>query len=102
MTFGVIRPTTFARFAFAGVAGFFFFAGFFFDGFAFGFAGDFFFVGFAFNNAAARCNFPASAFRAEVGTAAPPAARAAARFRRCDSRFTLRCSSLSRYGTRLR
>ena len=86
LTFGVIRPTTFAR-----VAGFFF-ARFFVDDFFFVgfFTGEFFFVGFAFNDAAARFSFPASAFRAEVGTAAPPAARAAARFRRIRSRFDLR------------
>ena len=95
LTFGVMRPTTFAPGGFAFVARFF--AGFL-TGFGFFFAH--FVIGvFAFNDAAARCSFPASAFRAEVGTAEPPAARAAARFRRIRSRFALRCSSGSRYGT---
>ena len=52
LAFGVIRPTFFERF----VAGFFFFAG-------FDFAGG---AGFDFNDAAARFNFPASAFRVEA------------------------------------
>ena len=63
-----MRPTTFARFDFA--TGFFFEGGFFavfFVRFAIGFV--------AFNDAAARFSFPASAFRAEVGTDAPPDAR---------------------------
>ena len=83
-----MRPTTFERFVTGFfVAGFFFFEG----GFFVGFGLDFF-AGFDFNDAAARCNFPASAFRVEVGTAAPPAARAraAARFRRIASRLAFR------------
>ena len=75
LIFGVIRPTIFDRvavgfFFFMDVTGFFFFAG----------AMGFFLTGFAFNDAAARLSFPASAFRAETGTAALPAARAAAHF----------------------
>ena len=53
-----------------------------------------FFAGEVFNDAAARFSFPASAFRAEVGTAAPFAERARAdlRFRRIDSRLAFRRS----------